>query len=433
MKDLKGLIQKEKDSLLQSINTICIVGAGLSGISLACLVKKLGKKIKVTDSSNNLSKETLKTLRDLDAELVLGRHSRDFLRDSDLIILSPGVDTDFFMKNYLSGMDTPCVGEIEFSYWLCKSRDIIAVTGTNGKTTTTYLIGKIMEKYLKERVYILGNIGNPFSSSVLDIKKEDIVVLEVSSFQLETIVAFLPHIACFLNFTEDHLDRYPDMDSYFKAKKRIFMNQASSDYAIFPSKLKERVSDMEACKIIVENEDNVSFIKKVLGLYNIEEDFVDVYLRDFRGLDHRLESVALKNGIIFIDDSKATNVSATTFALNKIRTPLFLIAGGRDKGLDYSLIKPFLGNVKKIFLIGEARGKIRQNLEGCAKMQECVSLQDAVGMSFKEANPGDTVLLSPMCSSFDMFKDYKERGNVFKEAVSKLPNVANSKILDSGK
>jgi len=421
MKDFKDVILTEKYDFIRSIGTVCIVGAGLSGVSAAALAKKLGKKIKVTDADKDLSEERLKTLRATGAQLQIGSHTRQFLEGSDLIILSPGVDTEYFLERYTSGLDIPCVGEIEFSYWFCKSKDLIAVTGTNGKTTTAYLLGEILKKHLKRGVHVLGNIGSPFSSRVLDIKEDDVAVLETSSFQLERVFAFNPHIACLLNFSEDHLDRYPDVASYFQAKKNIFTNQDSLNYALFPRTLQDKIGKLKAQKIAVADGDSASFIKEVLNLYGLQKDLVDDYMKNFKGLAHRLETVATKRQVTFINDSKATNVSATAHALGRMKHPVILIAGGKDKGLDYSLIRPYLGRVRKIILIGEAKERIIKDLQGCVGSEECDCIEEAVSSAFKQAESGDTVLLSPMCSSFDMFKDYKERGNAFKEAVNKLP------------
>lgn len=421
MKEVRDTLLKDKKSFLRTLKTITVVGAGVSGISLVSLIKKLGKKAKLTELANDLSEDRLELLRAQDVPIEFGCHSRDFLKDSDLIVLSPGIDSQFFKNRYLSFLDIPCVGEIEFSYWFCKSKNLVAITGTNGKTSTTYIIGDILTQNTGHKVHILGNIGEPFCSQVLSIQEDDYVVLEISSFQLETILTFKPYIACLLNISEDHLDRYPNVVSYLKAKKQIFINQDNSCFALFGQSLSEQLKDIKAQKIIIEDEDNASFVKKTVSLLGVNEDLVDACLKDFKGLPHRLEYITEKNGISFVNDSKATNVSATAFALRKIKRPLLLIAGGRDKGLNYSLLKPYLGNVKSIFLIGEAKAKIKEALQDSVPITECASLRDAVSAAYKKAESKDAVLLSPMCASFDMFRDYKERGDVFREAVDKLP------------
>ncbi|MBN2120995.1 MAG: hypothetical protein JW734_08100 [Candidatus Omnitrophica bacterium] len=420
MDEFREIILGQKETFVNNLRTLGIVGAGRSGLSLVHLAKKLAKDVRITDINKDIPEENIAVFNNLGVEFELGKHSQGFLKAVDLIVVSPGVDAEWLKSKYLSGLDIPIVGEIEFSYWFCKSKNIIAITGTNGKTTTTFVIGDILKKHTGRKVHVLGNIGSPFSSAVVDIQADDYIVLEISSFQLETVFSFKPHVACLLNFSPDHLDRYPNLNSYFQAKKRIFMNQEGSDYAIIPRALEADLGSLKAQKILVDD-DNISFIRKALGIYNLKEGFVDAYMDNFKGLSHRLELVARKGNITFINDSKATNVSATNFALSKIKGPIILIAGGMDKGLDYSQVKPFLGDVKKIFLIGQTKAKIKQDLGDCVATEELSCLEEAVISAYRQAEQGDTVLLSPMCSSFDMFKDYKDRGNRFREAVNKLP------------
>jgi len=409
-----------RGDILSSIKKIGIVGAGKSGISLAKLAHRLGKSVKLSEINKDLPFKTLRTLKQLGVEIELGRHTQDFFKDVDLVVLSPGVNSEDFYKNILAGLNILWAGEIEFSFWCCKSKNIIAITGTNGKTTTTFITGQVLKKSLNKKVYILGNIGNPFSSEVLDIGERDIVVLEVSSFQLETIRYFKPYIACFLNFSPDHLDRYSSLESYFLAKKRIFLNQDFSCYALFPKELEEKLGDVSARKICLDRRENFSFIEKILEILGVESVNLYNYLKDFKGLAHRLEFVTEKRGIKFINDSKATNILATIFALRTLQGKIILLAGGKDKNLDYSLIKPYLDKVKSIFLFGEAKDKIRKFLEGTIPLRVVKDLREAVLLAYREAQPSDTILLSPMCSSFDMFKNYQERGDFFKNLVYEL-------------
>ncbi|MCD6539256.1 MAG: hypothetical protein J7K37_00925 [Candidatus Omnitrophica bacterium] len=409
-----------REDILSSIKKIGIVGAGKSGVSLAKLAHRLGKSVKLSEISKDLPFKTLRTLKQLSAEIELGRHTQDFFKDVDLVVLSPGVNSEDFYRDILTGLNILWVGEIEFSFWCCKSKNIIAITGTNGKTTTTFITGQVLKKSLNKKVYILGNIGNPFSSEVLDIREEDIVVLEVSSFQLETIRYFKPYIACFLNFSPDHLDRYSSLENYFLAKKRIFLNQDFSCYALFPKELEEKLGDVSARKICLDSRENFSFIEKILEILGVESVNLYNYLKDFKGLAHRLEFVTEKRGIKFINDSKATNILATIFALRTLQGKIILLAGGKDKNLDYSLIKPYLDKVKSIFLFGEAKDKIKKVLEGTIPLRVVKDLREAVLLAYREAQPSDTILLSPMCSSFDMFKNYQERGDFFKSLVYEL-------------
>jgi UDP-N-acetylmuramoylalanine--D-glutamate ligase len=210
------------------------------------------------------------------------------------------------------------------------------------------------------------------------------------------------------------------MTSYFEAKKRIFINQTEDDFAVLPQDLEGQLRAIKAKKLIVKEEDNSAFIKQIVSIYNIDESVVEGYFKSFKGLRHRLEFVDKRGEVTFINDSKATNVSSTVFALKRIKEPVILIAGGLDKGIDYSKLTPFLKNVRQIILIGKAKKKIREDLKGAAVLEDCPSLEEAVRLAYAKAKPGDTVLLSPMCASFDMFTDYKERGEVFKRTVREL-------------
>ncbi|MFC1515112.1 Mur ligase family protein [Candidatus Omnitrophota bacterium] len=420
MDDLKDSMRKDSKKFLAGVATVAIVGAGLSGVSCVRLAKRLGKKVLLSEVNKDIPREIVAELKNLGAELELGRHSKEFLQRAELIIVSPGVDTTGFRDAYLGSKPIPLVGEIEFAYWFCKSKDIIAITGTNGKTTTTFVIADILKQNTGRRVHVLGNIGEPFASGVSQIDRDDYVVLEISSFQLETIDTFRPHLGCLLNLAPDHLDRYPDMESYFQAKKRLFLNQDESDFAFFAASLAGRLADIKAAQRAVEAEDNISFIKQALAVYGIDPKAVDAYLTAFKGLSHRFEFVQTKRGVRFINDSKATNIASTIFALKKIDDPVILIAGGLDKGLDYSQILPFVKGIRRIVLIGQARQKIRDGLGEAVAMEDAHSLEEAVALAFGQAREGDTVLLSPMCASFDMFKNYKERGEVFKRAVREL-------------
>lgn len=411
---------KNRESFLKEVRTVAVIGAGVSGISAVKLAEKFGKRVKLSDSNPDVLSSIHNLLSVSQVEIETGKHSPDFFKDADLVVLSPGINALSFKKDFLSGNKSPCIGEMEFASWFCKSGDIIAVTGTNGKTTVSYLLGKILETYSGRPVYTLGNIGKPLSSSVRDIEENSIVVIEASSFQLETVASFRPFVSVFLNFAEDHLDRHSSIDEYFRCKKNIFSNQLGSDLAVIPLSLENRLKDIAAKKIVVKENSNFSAIEAAAGIYNIRKDKVREYLSGFKGLPHRMERVSVKKGVSFINDSKSTNVLSTQFALNSISSQVLLIAGGRDKGLDYSLINPCLGKVKKILLIGEARTKIKKSLQGFVDIEENSSIEDAVYSAYKQAEEGDAVLLSPMCSSFDMFRNYQDRGDAFRNAVYKL-------------
>lgn len=410
----------DKKYFCDKVQKVGVVGAGVSGLSIAIFLKQKGKAIKVTDNSTFVPEDKKEKLEKTGAELEFGEHASSFLKDTDLIVFSPGVDAEEFKRNYLKGLAIPCVGEVEFAYWFCESDNIIGITGTNGKTTTTYLIGEILKKHTRKKVYVVGNIGVPFSSVVDRVNKDDIIVIELSSFQLEMMFSFRPRIACMLNLSEDHLDRYPSTGEYFKAKKRIFLNQDSSCYAFFPRELEDGLSGVRAIRCYIEGDNSRSAVKKIVELYGVGESKVDVFYRSFKGLPHRLEYVGSKNNIEFVNDSKSTTVSSTVYALKKTKLPIVLIAGGKDKGLDYTGIKIFLDKVEKIILIGQAKGKIKESLDGCIDIVEKNTLKAAVNYVYNLDGFKGTVLFSPMCSSFDMFDNYKERGKVFKKAVREL-------------
>jgi UDP-N-acetylmuramoylalanine--D-glutamate ligase len=320
------------------------------------------------------------------------------------------------------------ISEIELASLLCPGK-IIAVTGTNGKTTVTTLIAAMIRAWGK-KVFVCGNIGNPFSAEIPKIGKDDFVSLEVSSFQLETIKTFRPYISLILNLSRNHLDRYNDMRDYLQAKKRIFLNQGSGDYLVLnkhdpvvsalAAEAKAKVVYFGPAEGLNPNQAAVLSVASILG---IDKESVLKVFAEFKGVEHRLEEVSRLNGVKFINDSKATTVDATIWALKNIAHPVILIAGGREKGNDYSVIKDLVREkVKELILIGEAREKIGKFFKGVLSAQEASSLKEAVEAAFSKAKPGDSILFSPMCKSFDMFSDYEHRGKVFKEAVLSLVN-----------
>lgn len=406
---------------------ITVVGLGRSGYASASLLCDLGAGVSVTDKNIN---ETIRSYADkLESkhiEIELGKHSQEFIKDKDLIVLSPGVDNQAQPVVWAESLHIPIISEIELAWDLCPAT-VIAITGTNGKTTVTTLIGRIIEAWGK-CVYICGNIGNPFTGEVSFMRTSDYVSLEVSSFQLERIDKFKPKISVILNFTRNHLDRYKDMQDYLEAKKRIFMNQDKSDYLVLNYRdptLRKLTKEAKA-KIVYFNESdnlnpNHSAVMTVANILGIDKKICLSVLSDFKGVEHRLEYVDQLNGIEFINDSKATNVDSTIWALNNIDKPIILIAGGRDKGLDFTILRGLIGTkVKRLVLIGEAREKIRKALDGILPIDEVGSLESAVDIAWLQAKQGDAIILSPMCASFDMFANFEKRGNCFKEAVRNL-------------
>ncbi|MEI6632090.1 MAG: Mur ligase family protein [bacterium] len=338
-----------------------------------------------------------------------------------------------FKINGCFARDTPVPmfdGSVKMSQDISRGDVLIGDDGKSREvraSTVTTLIGKILEAK-QEKAVVCGNIGNPFCAELDKLRPGDYVSLEVSSFQLEHINKFRPKIALILNLTRNHLDRYGNMQEYINAKKRIFMNQEKSDYLVLNGE------DEELIKVGREARPRVIYFFKEEGLnpnqaavlevgsiLGIEKELCLKVFADFKGLEHRMEEVAELNNVKFINDSKATTAESVIWAIENIKRPIVLIAGGRHKGIDYSMIlESARKKVKKVILIGEARDIIADALGGSLALERADTMQEAVSKAFSIASPGDCVLLSPMCSSFDMFFDYEDRGRIFKEAVSSL-------------
>ena len=410
---------------------VAVVGLARSGVAASFLLRSLGAEVFVTDSSSNDKlKEVARGLIRDGIKVELGAHTLDFIRGKDLVVVSPGVSDKSQAIIWAKGFNIPIIGEIELAWQLMPQAEVVAITGTNGKTTVTSLIAKVLEADGK-KAHTLGNIGKPFSREIGQIRKGDFVSLEVSSFQLEKIAKFKPRVAVILNFTPDHLDRYRDMSEYLSAKKRIFLNQDENDYLVLNyDDLTLRALAKEARARVIffsaqDNSDNlnsnqlaVMAVAKALG---ISENICLEVFRNFKGVEHRLEQVRVLKDIEFINDSKATNVDSAVWALRNTRKPAIMIAGGRDKNSDYGTISDLIrGKVKLLVLIGEAREKIHSALGGVLPIKEAGTLDEAISLSYNQAKSGDCVLFSPMCASFDMFDNYEHRGRVFKEIVNKL-------------
>jgi len=410
--------------------TITIFGLSRSGFESALLLRSLqsGIKIKVTDikDDDKIRGNAKKLGAQIDIEL--GKHSEDFIKHSDFIVLSPGIRADLPILLWARKKGIKVISEIELGFLLCPA-PIIAVTGTNGKTTVTTLISKVL-KNTGKKVHLCGNIGKPFCKEVPNIKKDDLVCLEVSSFQLETIERFKPKVAVFLNFSRNHLDRYKNMQEYLAAKKRIFENQDSKDWAVLnyeDQTVKNVSKDIKSQVVFFNNQDkrenadlnsNHVAVLAVAKIFSVPKEKCLEVFQQFKGIEHRLELVRNIEGVDFINDSKSTTVEAAVWALNNIKKPIVMIAGGKDKGSDFSAIRNLINEkVKELVVIGQAKQKIREALESTTKIKEAKTLEDSVYLARKDASEGDCVLLSPMCASFDMFTDFEERGRVFKEIV----------------
>ena len=378
------------------------------------------------------------------------------------MIISPGVPTDLPIVNRMRESDIPVVGEIELAYELGKG-EVLAITGTNGKTTTTALLGEIM-KAVYDSAFVVGNIGIPYTNVVDETRDDSVIVAEMSSFQLESIVDFRPRVSAILNITPDHLNRHHTMEAYIQAKKNVAINQTAEDTCVlnyedevlrefgetlqtkvlyFSSKRKlDKGIYLDDGNIIYRNPDEclVCNVKelKLLGVHNYENvmaavamaaaygvpmDSIRKTIKEFAGVEHRIEFVAEKNGVAYYNDSKGTNPDAAIRGIQAMNRPTYLIGGGYDKQSEYKeWIESFDGKVKKLLLIGQTREKIAKEAEECGFTDIMLldTFEDAVLTAAKLAEPGEAVLLSPACASWGMFKNYEERGDKFKEIVNSL-------------
>ncbi|MBU0580936.1 MAG: UDP-N-acetylmuramoyl-L-alanine--D-glutamate ligase [Candidatus Margulisbacteria bacterium] len=333
--------------------------------------------------------------------------------EADLVVTSPGIPPKNFPK-----VKAPIISEIELAYQFLKDVKLIAVTGTNGKTTTTTLISKILD------CPAAGNIGLP----LISIKEKNLkyISVEVSSYQLEAIDKFKPFISVILNVTPDHLERHGSMEEYAQAKARIFMNQNQDDYVVFNANdllLQKVVKNAKCNKVPIYPEkplqQNILAVKAVAKICGVPLEKVEKILKEFKGVEHRLEEVAEFEGIKIINDSKATNPESTMVALDAIARPIILIAGGRDKNTPLEELANLMKvKIKHLILLGEAKDRFAKAFKNVTQ-SEVKDMEEAVDISFKKAKKGDVILLSPACASFDMFKNFEERGKVFKELVLK--------------
>jgi UDP-N-acetylmuramoylalanine--D-glutamate ligase len=421
---------------------VSVVGLGKSGVAVSRLLRNKGASVFASDKAQDIDKEIIATLKNLDIEFELGGHSERCLECKDFIVVSPGVLLNTFPLTEAKKRGIPIYSEIEIGSWFIET-PIIAITGTNGKTTTTVLIGELL-RAIGKKVIVCGNIGFPLSDAAMENEGNDFIVMEASSFQLETVRDFRPKAGVLLNITPNHLDRYSgDILAYSNAKANLFKNQGPGDFAVLNAD-DERVKNVpvpaSARKIYFSVDTGSPFfspselhipgrhnfsnalasVSTILCLFPDEKRWLKA-LREFKGLPHRLERVREINGVTFINDSKSTSVDATIKAIQSIPGPIILIAGGRDKESPFELLREAASkSVERIILIGEAKERMSRMLRGAAPIHFASTLEDAVLSAFKFATPGDYVLLSPSCSSFDMFKNFEERGDVFKKIVHSL-------------
>lgn len=408
----------------------CVVGLGKSGYSAAKLLLRRKYRVKITESQETSSlRRRASYFRKLGAEVEIGTHSPEFYQGASIYVLSPGVAKENPVVRYSRRENLPLISEIELAWWFSPAK-VIAITGTNGKTSISVFTYKLLKK-AGIPVHLAGNVGTPFSEIALDLSSQDVVVLEVSSFQLEEICYFRPGIAVLTNLAEDHLDRYKDFEDYINAKFNIFKNQSSDDLAVIDlnqdwirrrkNQISARLVDVSRLQLPELNV-NKKFVYAIAKEFGLEDNFLISELRRLKSLKHRLEELGSLNGVRFINDSKATNPHATKWALQNIDSEVILIAGGREKNTDFSLIKEEVAEkVKALILLGEAKEKILSALGGFVEVVKLTStLEEAVRLSLQNASAGDTILFSPMCASFDMFENYQARGNAFKRIVREL-------------
>lgn len=442
---------------------VLVFGLGISGIGAAGLLEKRGADVILYDGNDKLDREAIrkKLAEGSRAEIITGAFPEELFDVLDLVVLSPGVPTDLPVLQKMRQKGIRMMGEIELAYLFGKGQ-IFAITGTNGKTTTTALLGHIM-KHAFSSVFVVGNIGNPYTTIVDDTKDDSVIVAEMSSFQLESIVTFRPRVSAILNLTPDHLDRHHTMEAYIQAKMNIAKNQTADDYCIlnyedevlreFGQKITPQVIYFSSARTLEEGmyleNGNIIYKKageegrilchveelKLLGTHNYENvmaasamalawgvslQTVKEAVCTFEGVAHRIEFVSEINGVAYYNDSKGTNPDAAIKAVQAMKRPTVLIGGGYDKKSDYKeWIESFDGKVKRLILLGATKEKIAKQAKECGFTDFVFAdtFEEAVKMAAESAKPGDAVLLSPACASWDMFKSYEERGDKFKEII----------------
>ena len=456
---------------------IVVVGLGITGLAVARFLKNREAAVTVTDVApqSDLGSK-VKDLKEEGISLDLGGHQSETFENADLIVMSPGVPHTIAPAVMARERGIPVIGEIELASKFIRP-PVVAVTGTNGKTTTTELVGDMLKRS-GFKVFVGGNIGNPLIEYVDGQREADVIVAEVSSFQLDTIETFRPYIGVLLNITADHLDRYPNFAAYAASKIRLFENQGPADIAvlngsdrlvrsltanlvsrklIYPNpepseegailknnsiKLHSNIFDCETSK----NRNSKSKIQnqysfdlagiKITGRHNLENacaaglaalaagarpEAVQDTLNQYRGSAHRLEFLASINGIDFYNDSKATNVDAVLRAVDCFHKPVILIMGGLDKGGNFKDLRRVVARrVKQLIVMGQAGGLIQNALADTLPAEEVKNMAEAVDRAYRGGSAGDAVLLSPGCASFDMYDSYAQRGNDFKDSVARL-------------
>lgn len=444
---------------------ILVAGSGKSGIAASRMILKTGDEAVLYDSNDALKKdELLSQFGETDKiSVILGELKKEDLNDISICVISPGIGLDAPFVSVLKEENIPVWSEIQLAYHHAKGK-LAAITGTNGKTTTTALTGEIMKAYY-EHVYVVGNIGIPYTQEALKTTEDSVTVAEVSSFQLETITDFHPDVSAILNITPDHLNRHKTMECYIKVKESITVNQTEKDCCVlnyddlvlreFGESMKPRAVYFSSRNSLDEgycidgdviirnhggnreeivninelnllgrhNHENVMAAIAIASELNVPIDVIKKAVCEFQAVEHRIEFVAEKAGVKYYNDSKGTNPDAAIQAVKAMPGPTILIAGGYDKNSEYDeWIESFDGKVKHMVLLGQTREKIAECAakHGFTNVMYAEDMQEAVKVCASYANKGDYVLLSPACASWGMFRCYEERGEIFKECVRSL-------------
>ena len=444
---------------------VLVYGTGISGISATSLLESVQARVILYDENTKLAKEQIrkKLVKDSNAKIVLGVLSEEIIQTLDMVILSPGVPTDIPIVEEFYKRNIPVWGEIELAYQLSKG-SIVAITGTNGKTTTTTLVGKLMKNYF-DSVYVVGNIGNPYTEAAKEMTEETVTVAEISSFQLETIEKFHPKVSAILNITPDHLNRHHTMECYIETKEKIALNQTKDDVCVLNyddevtrkfgencnasvlyfsrlHKLEKGVyldgdtfiyadgeTETEVCKTTElkvlggHNHENVMSAIAMAVSMKVPMEIIRKTVMEFTAVEHRIEFVTEKNGVDYYNDSKGTNPDAAIKGIQAMNRKTVLIGGGYDKGSEYDeWIESFDGKVTYLVLLGATKEKIAEcaRKHGFENIIFVETMEEAVTVCAEKANPGEAVLLSPACASWGMFDNYEQRGRVFKNLVRKL-------------
>jgi len=444
---------------------ILVFGTGISGISAAKLLQQVAADIILYDGNDKIEVNEVKEKMpsDFNGRIVLGNLPEELIDTLDLVVLSPGVPTDLEIINKMREKQIPIWGEIELAYYFSKGK-IVAITGTNGKTTTTTLVGEIMKTYY-ESVFVVGNIGIPYTEMVLNTTDESITVAEMSSFQLETIHRFKPNVSAILNITPDHLNRHHTMENYIATKANITLNQDQNDVCVlnYEDEVLREIGKKLNTKVFyfssAHSLDNGIYLEEENIFYNVDKekilicnihelnifgrhsyenvmaavaigisllvpfDCIKKAITNFVAVEHRIEFVTTKKGVTYYNDSKGTNPDASMKAIESMQTKTLLIAGGYDKGSEYDeWLEVFGDKISYLVLLGQTKNKIATaaRRHGYENIIMVDNLLEAVEVCAAKANQGDSVLLSPACASWGMFQNYEERGRLFKEYVRNL-------------